>query len=285
MKKIKAYLKLMRVKHYIKNVLVFFPLFFGEKIFDKAKFTNALLGFIAFSLIASVVYIVNDISDVDKDRRHPTKKNRPIASGAVSIKEAVTLAVICCTLSLLINIFLHQVWGVVIVLLYLVLNIAYSRGLKNIPLVDVVILVSGFLLRVIYGAVLTDINISSWLYLTVISGSFFMGLGKRRNEMVRQGDQGKTRIVLKYYSYDFLDKNMYVCLALTEVFYALWTVSKGNSLLVWTVPLVIIILMKYSLSIEGNSDGDPIEVILHDKWIILMGVIFVIMIVTFLYLI
>ncbi len=102
-----------------------------------------------------------------------------------------------------------------------------------------------------------------------------MGLGKRRNEIQKQGDEGETRPVLKYYTYSFLDKNMYVCVALSIVFYALWAVERDNPLFLWSVPIMMIILMKYSLDIEGNSDGDPIEVITHDKTLILLVAIFV----------
>ena len=165
--------------------------------------------------------------------------------------------------------------SVLLLLLYFALNILYSLGLKNRPLIDVVILASGFIIRVIFGAALTNIPISGWLYLTIWTGAFYMGLGKRRNEIQKQGDEGETRPVLKYYTYSFLDKNMYVCVALSIVFYALWAVERDNPLFLWSVPIMMIILMKYSLDIEGNSDGDPIEVITHDKTLILLVAIFV----------
>ena len=135
---------------------------------------------------------------------------------------------------------------------------------------------SGFLIRVLYGSAVTAIEVSNWLYLTVISMSFYLGLGKRRNELDAQGS--KSRKVLKFYNHDFLDKNMYMCLGLTIVFYSLWCVDSttierySNSNIVWTVPLVMLICMKYSLNVEGNSDGDPVSVLLKDK--ILMGMVF-----------
>ena len=165
-----------------------------------------------------------------------------------------------------------------LLLLYLAINVAYSFGLKKKPIVDIVILVAGFLIRVLYGAVITDIELSNWLYLTVISGAFYMGLGKRRNEILKQGD--KSREVLKCYTKDFLDKNMYVCVALCIVFYSLWCVDPttllktGNNLLIWTVPVIMIILMKYSLDIEGDSYGDPVDVIVNDKILLLIVLIY-----------
>lgn len=274
----KNYLKLMRVHHYLKNVLIFLPLVFSQNLFDLTLLKKTILGFFAFSILASIVYIVNDIQDVEKDRKHPTKCKRPIASGAVSVKEAYILAVVIAVIGITLNYFACGVnllgWG--FVLLYVGLNFAYSMGLKNLPIIDITILVSGFLIRVLYGSAVTAIEVSNWLYLTVISMSFYLGLGKRRNELDAQGS--KSRKVLKFYNHDFLDKNMYMCLGLTIVFYSLWCVDSttierySNSNIVWTVPLVMLICMKYSLNVEGNSDGDPVSVLLKDK--ILMGMVF-----------
>lgn len=277
-KYMKNYLKLMRVHHYLKNVLIFLPLVFSQNLFDVTLLKKTILGFLSFSILSSIVYIVNDIQDVEKDRAHPTKCKRPIASGAVSVKEAYILAVVIAVLGITLNYFACGFdllgWGFVI--LYVGLNFAYSMGLKNLPIIDITILVSGFLIRVLYGSAVTAIEVSNWLYLTVISMSFYLGLGKRRNELVTQGS--KSRKVLKFYNHDFLDKNMYMCLGLTIVFYSLWCVDSttiarySNSNIVWTVPLVMLICMKYSLNVEGNSDGDPVSVLLKDK--ILMGMVF-----------
>lgn len=285
----KNYLLLMRVKHYFKNLLIFAPLIFSGLFLQQEYLTNTILGFISFSLMASIVYIINDIKDKEKDKLHEKKKNRPIASGAISIRSAIILAIVLFFASLF---FEYLAVGKIIhlsylyLLIYIIINIAYSFGLKNIPLLDVTILVSGFLLRVLYGSAIIGVDISNWLYLTVISISFYLGLGKRRNEIMKIGT--KTREVLKYYTKDFLDKNMYMCLAITVVFYALWTVdpinvSKFGNLLVWTVPLVIIILMKYSMNVENDSYGDPVDVVFGDKillsliliyGVIVMGIIY-----------
>ena len=149
-------------------------------------------------------------------------------------------------------------------------------------------MVSGFLIRILYGSVITNIEVSNWLYLTVISGSFYMGLGKRRNEIKKQGD--KSREVLKRYSKEFLDKNMYVCLTLSIVFYALWCVDSatiqrmGTNLMVWTVPIVMIILMKYSLDVEGDSYGDPVDVLFKDKILLLIVALYAISVFSIMYL-
>lgn len=266
----KEYLKLLRIKHYIKNILIFVPMFFGGAIFDKDKVFYGGLGFIAFCMISSAIYVLNDLRDIEKDRKHPTKRNRPLASGRVKPKQGIILMIGCLCIACVISVVLGNVYGAVLLGVYFGLNVAYSMGLKNKPIIDIVILAAGFVIRIFYGGAITNIEISKWLYLVITVGSLYMGLGKRRNELKKQTE---TREVLKYYNIDFLDKNMYVCVALTNVFYALWTFEMSNSKISWTIPLFIILLMCYSLDIEGDSDGDPVEVILHDK--ILIGLIFI----------
>lgn len=266
----KHYLKLMRVHHYIKNGLVFAALACSGQLFDLDKLTSAFAAFVAFCMLSSIVYIINDIRDQDKDRKHPTKCNRPIAAGKISVKSAWVLAAILFIIAIICNAFTFRVTSTLLLVLYLILNIAYSFGLKNIPIVDVTILVAGFLIRILYGAVVTEINISNWLYLTVIVLSFYFALGKRRNELNQIGN-GETRYVLKSYPINFLDKSMSMCLTLANVFYALWSMDEktkalyNNDYLIFTIPIVLIITMKYSLNIENESDGDPVEVLLHDK--------------------
>lgn len=284
-----SYIKLMRPKHYIKNFLVFLPLLFSGMFFDKNNILTCLLGFICFSLLASTIYIINDIKDKDKDKMHKTKCNRPIASGKVSVKNAIILDILLITIIVLICILGNfNALSISLALLYFILNLIYSFGAKNIPILDIIILVSGFFIRVLFGATLLNITVSNWLYLTVIAISFYLGLGKRRNEIIKSGVN--YRKVLKYYNKDFLDKNMYMCLTMTIVFYSLWTtdsviVLKNNNLLIWTVPLIIIIAMKYSMNIEGDSDGDPVEVIMKDKVLIVLGLIYMISLFVILYLI
>lgn len=291
MKKIKEYIKLMRVKHYLKNILIFLPLIFSRNIFNIEKLIICLLGFISFCLIASVVYIINDIKDIEKDKKHEVKRNRPLPAGTVSIREAIILAIVLIAVAYYINMLIYIICDISLkntllalsfITLYVLLNIAYSFGLKNKPIIDIVILVSGFLLRILYGSEISSIEVSNWLYLTVISGSFYMGLGKRRNEIKKQGD--KSRDVLKRYNKEFLDKNMYVCVTLCIVFYALWcvdpiTIEKmGNNFMVWTVPISMIILMKYSLNVEGDSYGDPVDVLFKDKLLMTMVGIYAIIV-------
>lgn len=147
----KDYIKLLRIKHYIKNLLIFVPLFFSKELFERHVLERTILGAICFSIISSVVYILNDIKDVEKDRIHPKKKNRPIASGKVSKRNAVILLVICFILAVAISFLFLQGKGFLILMFYFGLNVAYSVGLKNIPIIDIIILTSGFVIRIVYG--------------------------------------------------------------------------------------------------------------------------------------
>lgn len=243
------------------------------------KMLATLLGFLAFCAVSSAVYILNDIRDVQKDRLHSTKKHRPLASGAISIKTAWILLVILLAVAAVLQYYsAPRLLPVLLLLVYLGSNVGYSLGLKNIPILDVAILSAGYLIRVLYGAQIEQIAISNWLYLTLFAFSFYLSLGKRRNELRTQ--EGETRAVLMQYSQGFLDKMMYLFLALTIVFYSLWTVDPitlsrlAHNGLVWTVPLVIIICMKYSFNMERGGDGDPIEVLLHDKILLALAAVF-----------
>jgi len=283
-KKMKSFLKLIRPHHWVKNFLIFLPLIFSGQLLDVSLFSVAIFGFSAFCLLSSFVYILNDMRDMEQDRQHPTKKNRPMAAGRISIPTAKILLVAFIALAVVLLFPACRAgWGWFFAAAYLVVNLWYSYGAKNVPLLDIILLVSGFVLRVLFGSAITDIEISNWLYLTVFASCTYLALGKRRNEygFVKStspdADSPQTRNVLRFYNYEFLDKNMHICLGITITFYALWcvdplTVQKiGNPHLVWTVPLLMILGMKYSLNIESKSDGDPVEVIFADKALLLLG--------------
>jgi 4-hydroxybenzoate polyprenyltransferase len=284
---VKAYFQLLRIPHYIKNTLVLVPLFFSLSIFNSSQtIFISCLGFAVFSLLSSMVYILNDIRDREKDRVHGGKCNRPIARGAVSVRGAIIMfGVLSLALASL------GIWGgaataapvlrsSLLLALYLLLNIAYSFGLKNIPIVDVTILASGYVIRLLFGAFLIGVDISVWLYLVITAGAYYLGLGKRRNEIT--DDEKGARQVMQFYSHAFLDKNMYMCQALCVVFYALWSIDAvtverfRSKAFVYTVPLVLVILLKYSLNIESDSEGDPTSVFLRDKTLLLLCAVYVI---------
>jgi len=288
---VKKYLQLIRVKHWLKNGLIFLPLFFSINLFDFNKILLCVIGFLVFSFTSSVVYIINDINDIESDRKHEKKKNRPLASGKISIPKAISIIVGLVILNVIMITVLYNLNNDITIILmpviYLILNILYSISLKHKPIIDVVILVSGFLFRVIYGGAVIDVEVSNWLYLMIIFGSFYLGFGKRRNEIVKNGKD--SRKVLQFYTKEFLDKNMYVALTLAIVSYSLWcmdpvTIARtGTNLLVWTIPVIMVIFQLYSLNIEGDSHGDPIEVILSDKILLSLITFYLIIMVLLLY--
>jgi len=281
----------MRPKHYLKNGLVFVSLIFSKNLFNFPMLAEVFAGFVTFSLLSSVVYIVNDIQDVESDRKHEVKCKRPIASGQVKISTAIVLAVILFVVAVGTNIFVCGALSpaTLIMAIYFLINLGYSLGLKNIPFLDVFLLVMGFLLRVLYGAAIINDTVSSWVLLSVVSISFYLALGKRRNEILKTQEAGTTRKVLKYYSFDFLDKFMYLCLAISIVFFALWSADYevieryGTDKLVWSVPLLIIIMMKYSSDIESDSHGDPVDVIVKDKVLMCLAALFAVVVISMIY--
>lgn len=288
---IKNYLSLVRIKHWLKNILVFTPLFFSVNFFNINLLINCIIGFFILSFTSSIVYIINDIKDIEKDRKNNLKKNRPLASNKISIKSAKYVILILSLIDIILMLFLYfltkNIYIIIIPFIYLLINIMYSFKLKSIPILDVTIIALGFLLRVLYGSVVTSIIVSKWLFLIIIFGSFYLGYGKRKKELEIVGKNGRK--VLSYYNENFLDKNMHVCLALTIIAYSLWTVDIdtttriGNNYLFWTIPVIMIIFQRYSLDIEGESSGDPVEVIFDDKFLLSLIIVYLIILFVMVY--
>lgn len=281
--KVKSYIKLIRVKHWIKNLLIVIPAFFGTALTETRIVYRLICGFFVFSFCSSAVYIINDLNDIENDRRHPDKCKRPLASGAVSKKEAFILIAVLLIMASILNYFLcsfslHSLipWS------YMILNLIYSVSLKNKPVIDIVLLVSGFFFRVFYGSKITGIRISGWLYLTVISLSLFLAFGKRRNEKMSCGDS--TRKVLSYYSLQYLNSNMYMYLTLFAVFYSIWSLNANDTgLMIYTTPLILVIMMRYSYKLEIDVNGNPVDMILGDKVLIILGGIYVLLLFAIIY--
>lgn len=279
----KNYLKLMRIKHYLKNILVFLPIFFSSNILKSDLLIKVSLGFVCFCLTSSIIYIINDINDIENDKKHPVKKNRPLASGKISVKAARLFMVILAIIIVLINIlFFKDNYAWICLAIYFVINVLYSVWLKNKPIIDIFIISIGFLIRVLYGGFLIDVEVSSWLFLTILSGALFMASGKRRNELKK--NKSESRKVLQYYNVDFLDKNMSMFLTMTLIFFSLWTVDNTSKYLVYTVPVLILTCLRYTYDVD-NSDsfGDPVDVIFADKFLIGLGFVLAILMVVFIY--
>lgn len=271
----KNFIKLIRVKHWVKNGLIILPLI-GAFAFSKENIISTIIAFFAFSFMASVIYIINDIRDVEKDRNHPRKRERPIASGKISVIKAVTFAIIMMILAITLN---YTATGslfnnaLVCLGTYFVINIIYSFGAKNIPILDVVILAMGFILRVYYGASVISVPVSKWLFLTVLNASFFLGLGKRRKELKIKDE---IRPVLKNYNEAFLQSFMNICLTLVIVFYSLWTMEQENRYLFLSIPILIVLFMQYMMYMENSDEGDPTTILFQNKGLMLTAALYAI---------
>ena len=272
----KKYLELIRFKHYIKNLLIFIPMVTAH-ILTTQNLIITSLGYLSFSFLTSFVYIINDIKDIEKDKLHPRKKNRPLPSGKIKKSTAIFIAIIMLILSISINtIITKTIFSETLFLLiwYLIINLLYSFGLKDIAIIDILILSLGFIIRVYYGAALVNVEVSDWLFLTILNASLFLGLGKRKKEIVQNK---KSRKVLEEYNESFLDKFQYLCLGLTLVFYSLWAIAQDIKYLTISIPVIMVIFMRYCLKIESSDEGDPTTILYHDKFLLLLCILYAIL--------
>ncbi|MCL2855340.1 MAG: UbiA prenyltransferase family protein [Defluviitaleaceae bacterium] len=280
MTKLRNYIKLMRPKHYIKNLLLFAPLIYSQSLPHGVVWFSAA-AFAAFCLAASAIYVVNDIFDSEKDALHPVNKTRPIASGRVGKKQAVFFAALLLAACFAL-IFALGMWFVALFAgIYVVLNLVYSLKLKHYPIVDCFCIAAGFVLRIYAGGAAISVEISEWMFLTVAAAALFMAFGKRRGEMMQVGGHGRQS--LAKYNLGALNAMMFVCMGLAMVFYALWAIS-GVPLMIYTVPLIIFIGCRYLLAISHKkSHGDPVSVILGDKVLVASIALFGVLSFVFLY--
>jgi 4-hydroxybenzoate polyprenyltransferase len=264
-----GYLRSMRIKHWVKNVFIFAPLIFSLN-FDKPIYIGrTLIMCTAFCLAASAVYLFNDIADRDRDRLHPKKKNRPIASGHVSVRSALILAAVLFLAAMAVSGILG-LSSLMVVLVYVGLNVAYSLLLKNQTFVDVMVIATGFLLRVVAGAVAINVELSSWMLLTTFFLSLFLGFGKRRKE-VTESSPGH-RAVFQDYTVELLNALIIISAALTIITYSLYIVtsktmiSLGRDKFIATIPFVVFGVFRYMFLVYRHNDGgDPAEILLKDK--------------------
>lgn len=269
------YLKLIRIKQWIKNFLIFIPIICGN-VLTYNNIIVTILGFFSFSFASSFIYIINDIKDIEKDKLHPRKKKRPLASGKISKKRAIVISILMLFASLSLNYFINMQLinsSLYLLIIYILTNILYSFGLKNIAIIDIVILTLGFVVRVYYGSFLINIEVSNWLFLTVMSGALFLGLGKRKKELIQNKDVRKS---LKDYTQEFLDKFQYTTLSMTLLFYSLWTMEKNVKYLPYTIPIVVVIFMQYCLDIEKQNEGDPVTIFYSDVFLLVTCILYAI---------
>lgn len=281
---LKNYLKLMRIHHWIKNIFIFIPLVFSRNLF-KINFILFSLGiFLLFSLGSSIIYVINDLCDIEKDKNHPRKCNRPLASGKISIREAKFLIFFLIIVFVFLSLTV-PISAALIVVIYIILNLFYSLKLKNYPIVDVLIIAAGFIFRVVAGGLAIKVEISKWLMLTIFSLALFLGFGKRRNELISDNSH-KKREVLLYYNIDSLNNFINIFATMFLVFYSLYSFEEIVSYFYITIPLVIYGLLKYNLLLQKKDiEGDPTEILLHDKGIRVVCVLYIIILIVLIYII
>jgi 4-hydroxybenzoate polyprenyltransferase len=267
-----ALIKTMRLRQWTKNGFIFFGLIFDKQLLIPEPFLRTVAGFFVFCLISSAVYLLNDVADVEADRNHPTKKFRPIASGTLPASVALTTALLLTFISLPLGYWLSPLFALVLTA-YLLINLLYSRWLKHVPILDVLIVSSGFVLRVAAGVILISPveRFSPWLYMLTILFSLYIGLGKRRAEMNLLAQEASAhRKVFDGYTITLLDQYITIVSGMTIVAYSLYTFSAPNlpenHSMMLTIPFVVYGIFRYLQLIQiGHTAGAPDEVALKDR--------------------
>ena len=261
----------MRPSHWVKNLFLFAALIFSGRLLRLDDFLTTVIGFVLFSLASSAIYLINDITDLEKDRLHPAKAKRPIASGELTVKTAGVVAAVLLLLSLPGSFFMSSMFGVA-AFFYVLINIAYSIFLKDIVILDVMSIAISFVLRVVAGAVLIGVPSSEWLILCTLLLSLFLGFSKRRHELVvLEGNADVHRAVLRHYSPNFLDQMTAIVTASTVMSYALYTISEetirkfNTNELIYTVPFVLYGIFRYLYLVHKREEGgNPTRILLTD---------------------
>ena len=261
----------MRIHQYVKNLFIFLPLFFALKITDFYLLFNAVVAFFAFSLLASAVYIFNDLRDVEEDRLHPRKKHRPLASGAISKLSAMLIMAILLVAGFAVMVALSPS-AAAISALYVMTNVAYSVFLKRLAIVDISIIAIGFILRLFIGSVVTSIHLSGWIVIMTFLLALFMALAKRRDDLlIYLNTEKKVRKVIDGYNIQFLDTAMAIMAAVVIVAYTSYTLSPevtarvDNEYLYLTSFFVILGIMRYlKLIFVMENSGSPTRILLKD---------------------
>jgi 4-hydroxybenzoate polyprenyltransferase len=267
---IKDLLQLIRVKQWIKNFFLFAPLIFSHHLFQTDYLFTVIQAFIAFCFISSVVYIINDIADLEQDKNHPVKKNRPLPSGKISKSTAILISLIFFIgmVSLAYN--LNTKFKIAIAT-YFIINILYSFKLKQIVLLDIFFIAFGFMIRIIAGGWVINVYISSWLILTTLFLSLFLAVTKRRSELAVIDNNSSTRKVLEQYSINFADQMATIAAAGTVISYALYTVSERTKELfhtenlIFTTPFVVYGIFRYLYLVHKKNLGEnPTYIVTSD---------------------
>ncbi|NIG56190.1 decaprenyl-phosphate phosphoribosyltransferase [Chitinophaga sp. Cy-1792] len=268
------YLKLLRPKHWAKNAFLFIPLFFAGQLFNLDKIVELIVAFISFSLVASSIYVINDYQDIEADKIHPVKCKRPLASGAVSKPAALVLFALCIIVGFALAWYVRPKFAFVVAI-YFVINLFYSFGLKNISILDIIILAIGFVLRVKAGGVATEVAMSEWLMIMVFLLALFMAIAKRRDDVLIKLSSGQEmRKAAKGYNLDFMNVMLALVSAVIIVAYLMYTMAPETQQrfntyrLYYTSLFVIGGLLRYlQITYVENNTGSPTKILYKDRFI------------------
>ncbi len=273
------YLKLLRVEQWVKNAFVFLPLFFSGNFLHPELLLRSFFAFFTFSFAASTIYIINDYVDIESDQKHPEKKKRPLASGAISKSSAriilVFLLIITIAMIFAAQLYFHQnLWKfAVIIAFYFVMNLAYTFKLKHIAIIDVTIIAIGFVLRVLAGGYATGIPISQWAILLTFVLALVLAIGKRRGELINAQISGKTRKALDGYNIQFADIALSISVTLAIVSYLMFTItpevqSRFGPKVFYTVIFVVFAFFRYlQQTLVYNKTESPTKIVYKDRYI------------------
>jgi decaprenyl-phosphate phosphoribosyltransferase len=269
-------IKLMRIHHYVKNIFIFLPAFFALKLTDYDVFISTFSVFILFSIVASSVYILNDYFDIEADKNHPKKQYRPIASGAITKRQAVFLVTALLLLSSILMTFMPLKVSLVIAI-YILLNVAYTLHFKHVAIIDILIISIGFVLRLFLGAIVSGVILSMWIVLMTFLLSLFIALAKRRDDVIIYTNTGNiVRKVINGYNIQFLDVSMAIMASVVIVVYTIYTTSIDviervhSEYLYLTTFFVIVGILRYlQLTFVLDKSGSPTAIVLKDKFIML----------------
>lgn len=272
-----AFVRAMRPKQWVKNVLVLAAPIAAGQILDQRVLVQTGLAFVAFCLISASIYLVNDVRDVELDRQHPRKKFRPIAAGELSSRTAIILAVICLAGSIALAWFTS--WQLTIVVaLYWILQVLYSILWKNQPIIDLAMVSAGFLLRAVAGGVASGIPLSQWFLLVASFGSLFMVAGKRYSEMIQLGPDAGTRASLRHYTDTYLRFVWAIASALVIMSYSLWAFEQQSQLesIAWaqiSIAPFTMAMLRYAYKVDTGAAGEPEDVVFSDRVLQLLGLL------------
>ena len=268
-------LKILRPHQWVKNTFIFIPLFFGGCLFDMADWTSSLVAFVAFSFAASAIYSINDIVDVEADKKHPKKCKRPIAAGLVSKRQASLLAIILAIAALALPFLLNNWMLSVVIALYLAMNLCYCIRLKHYAIIDVCLVALGFVMRIVAGGVATDIVLSRWIVMMTFLLTLFLSFAKRRDDVLIMNETGMApRKNTSRYNLTFINQAITITGGVMLVCYIMYTVSPevierfNSPNLYMTSFFVILGLLRYiQLTVVDERSGEPTRLVLSDRLI------------------